>query len=449
VRVVCSEPVEEGALGDRFGDKQTCSVSLNLPFPMSDADRSLWGARAGALLGYQPLILSGSVTVDDESIVWTPADDDTRRWLSETLFTRIRERFPDIRRLQAFLTLKGNFIWAGKDRFRFLDGETFGTPPTERDPTGLDLPSGDLRRGGDFEMWFWLETGSVEVDAVILDSTTITGGRNVTGRVVLSRAAEGGTRIALSSNNPAVVFLNDQGQAVGQNTVITVASGQNRANFSVRTSPVLTAQSVTISARREGSSEEPKPAVLRVEPPKPVNLLLDPSRVAPGGESTGIAILDGPAPPASAGSIRLILSSGDRTVATVPAESDPVPPGATQVDFPITAVIGEAEEFLTRRPLARPPLVRSALITASYAKSSASASLEVVEEGDKFFTVKPEIDSPFPGEFFRSVAGPEWTADQPGESGDAPDRPPETGEPFIRPEERPDSDPPPAKPPDE
>jgi hypothetical protein len=63
------------------------------------------------------------------------------------------------------LTLKGNFIWAEEDPVVYLDGEAFGVA----DPTGAGAPhgqlatrldlsngSGDGRRGGDFEMWFWL-----------------------------------------------------------------------------------------------------------------------------------------------------------------------------------------------------------------------------------------------------------------------------------------------------
>jgi hypothetical protein len=296
-------------------------------------------------------------------------------------------------------------------------------------------------------MWFWLETGSVEVDSVSLNASSITGGGDVTGGVVLSREAESGTSIALASNNPAVVFLNSQGQAVGQSTIVTVLSGQDRVGFKVRTSPVLAARPVTITAQREGSSEEPKSTGLTVQPPRPVNLFLNPNSLAPGGQSTGTVILDGVAPPASVGGLRLTLSSGDRTVATVPNESNPVPPGTTQVTFPITAVSGGGEESLTRSIVG--PVVRNVIITASYAKTSASATLRVVEEGDKFFSAKPEFEFPPIEERFVTGRGPGWTADQPEEAGDEPDRPSEGGEPFIRPEERPESEPPPPEPPNE
>lgn len=136
----------------------------------------------------------------------------------------------------------------------------------------------------------------------------------------------------------------------------------------------------------------------------------------------------------------MTLSCGDRTVATVPNETDPLPPGTTQVSFPITAVASAEEEFVIRdRIRARAPFVRTATITASFAKTSATATLTVEEEG-KFF-VKPEFEFPFPEERFLTRSNPEWTADRPEE----PDRPSESGEPFVRPEERPE--PPPPEPP--
>ena len=62
-------------------------------------------------------------------------------------------------RLLARLTWKESFIWAlsdENDRNRlYLDGETFRAPPGTS-AHDLQLPSGDKRRGGDFEMWFWI-----------------------------------------------------------------------------------------------------------------------------------------------------------------------------------------------------------------------------------------------------------------------------------------------------
>ena len=58
-------------------------------------------------------------------------------------------------RVMARLKLSGNFIWGPEFRPKFyLDGEVFGVPADGR--VDAALPSGNGRRGGDFEMWFWL-----------------------------------------------------------------------------------------------------------------------------------------------------------------------------------------------------------------------------------------------------------------------------------------------------
>lgn len=57
-------------------------------------------------------------------------------------------------RLLCRLILKGNYIWGPQDPELYLDGDAFGIPGG--DHVDVLLPSGNGRRGGDFEMWFWL-----------------------------------------------------------------------------------------------------------------------------------------------------------------------------------------------------------------------------------------------------------------------------------------------------
>jgi hypothetical protein len=59
-------------------------------------------------------------------------------------------------RVLARLTLKGNFIWDQQNPDLYLDGEVFGTQAAGSNNTDIRLPSGDGRRGGNFDMWFWL-----------------------------------------------------------------------------------------------------------------------------------------------------------------------------------------------------------------------------------------------------------------------------------------------------
>lgn len=154
LHIVCDQGVDH----DTIEGKPTCYVTLYMPFPFNSADRAMWGKE---VLGFQPLILAADAKSDDAVIYWNPTDA-TGSWLTSRLIGMMREMGCGDRVL-ASLTLKGNFIWADKDHSRYLDGEAFGA---EEDTTesNLYLPSGNGRRGGDFEMWFWLvrEAGTVE-----------------------------------------------------------------------------------------------------------------------------------------------------------------------------------------------------------------------------------------------------------------------------------------------
>jgi hypothetical protein len=165
-------------------EKPTCFVIIDLPFPhFADFDR--WGVRN--VVGFEPIKLSAQVFVNGPEIQWQ-MQDEASRWLPD-LFNRL-SNFTD--RFLMHLTLKGNFIWEERaDEQRYLDGEAFGIPG-RGDRTDLVLPSGDTRRGGDFEMWFWISRresggpvigvgavndvirGTVEVDGSALPGITVT-----------------------------------------------------------------------------------------------------------------------------------------------------------------------------------------------------------------------------------------------------------------------------------
>jgi hypothetical protein len=152
--VACDgEPVPRAFRNEALNvDKPVCYVTLHLPYPFNAADRELWG---DPVLGTSPLRLDGLLRVDDNEIFWAPTDA-VRAWLLQRLFT-IMNRLGRGDRVLGYLTLKGHVIWAD-DRDGtplYLDGDAFGVL---RDDGGTDLrlPSGDRRRGGDFELWFWL-----------------------------------------------------------------------------------------------------------------------------------------------------------------------------------------------------------------------------------------------------------------------------------------------------
>jgi hypothetical protein len=96
-----------------------------------------------------------------------------QEWLAQSLLAAVfNQTHGQIRRVLARLTLKGNFIWGRQDPNEFLDGEAFGARG-ERG-TALRLPSGDGRRGGDFEMWFWLGEPEQPTPTVTTPTATAT-----------------------------------------------------------------------------------------------------------------------------------------------------------------------------------------------------------------------------------------------------------------------------------
>jgi hypothetical protein len=152
IGLLCDAPLDK-TLFERSPDGRPAAfVTLDLPYPLDDAEQSLWNT--DDLLGFRPTVLDGSIQLVKElEIQWFPSDR-TAGWLADqlmpTLFERGREE-----PVLAHLTLRGNFLWAvDEDALVYIDGDAFGEPVD--DHTGLRLPSGDGRRGGDFEMWFWL-----------------------------------------------------------------------------------------------------------------------------------------------------------------------------------------------------------------------------------------------------------------------------------------------------
>jgi hypothetical protein len=205
IEVICDQKLFPGSVKG----KPTCFVTLDMPFPFNNVDQDLWGR---PVIGFQPLILAAETGTQDERIIWQPTGE-TAQWLRDRLFQRMTELARG-NRVLAHLTLKGNFIWAAENPNLFLDGNAFGLQQPSATNTDIDLPSGDDRRGGDFEMWFWLVTTppppppppplleSVSVNPSRLEDGS---GETVSGQVFLSRPAPaGGVVVTLRSTNMAV-----------------------------------------------------------------------------------------------------------------------------------------------------------------------------------------------------------------------------------------------------
>lgn len=148
IRIDCDGDLDQASVRG----KPVCFVTLDLPWPIGS--QSHWDEPSNVVAGFQPIILDAAVNSDGASISWGPTEA-AAEWI-ENGFTRMMQEFK-LPPVLMHLTVKGNFVWAGKGKeLRYLDGEAFGTRRGRAitPPTGVVLPSGNDRRGGDFEMWF-------------------------------------------------------------------------------------------------------------------------------------------------------------------------------------------------------------------------------------------------------------------------------------------------------
>ena len=130
-------------------NKPTVFFTLDLPFPFSAADRQFWG---DSVVGTVPLTLDGIVRVSENRILWTPAAL-TARWLLGQWRKLIIAGKID--RSLLHLTLKGNFVYGKGEPALNVDGEAFGVLQ-ESGQLDAALPSGNGRRGGTLDLWYWL-----------------------------------------------------------------------------------------------------------------------------------------------------------------------------------------------------------------------------------------------------------------------------------------------------
>ena len=155
-RIDYDEALFDGSVINRNGlPNPVCTLTVELPWPLRGEERQFWGVEGGAIVGFTPVTLAAEVTSRENAITWMPLPP-TQKWLNERLlqvFTEmINQQDP---RVLVRLKLAGNFIWGPQRTPKLhLDGEVFGRPADGR--VDIGLPSGNGRRGGDLDMWFWL-----------------------------------------------------------------------------------------------------------------------------------------------------------------------------------------------------------------------------------------------------------------------------------------------------
>jgi hypothetical protein len=215
--------------------KPTCILTVDLPFPLGN-EAEFWGTNS--VVGFETIAVACTVKlVEPEVIQWTPTSP-ANQWLQQVLFTVLnRSKAGD--RVLAHLTLKGNFIWsnaeggAGGKTLLYLDGDAFGVESANK-RTGLRLPSGNGRGGGDFEMWFWLVPSQAPTTGIVLtvnpQAAAVFGSvKDASGAVIAAAAitmtnnATGAVRTATTNSDGNFVF---EQVPKGSYTVVAKAGNQ-------------------------------------------------------------------------------------------------------------------------------------------------------------------------------------------------------------------------------
>jgi Family of unknown function (DUF6519) len=159
IRITCDNELFQDSVRNLHGvPNPVCSVTIDLPWPTSGPEQEQWQVEAFGFVGFTTITLAAQVNADNNQIFWVPLDKpptSTRNWLLKGFSAGLETRtHGQARNVLARLILKGNYIWGPKEPELYLDGDAFGTIADGHVDTRF--PSGDGKRGGDFEMWFWL-----------------------------------------------------------------------------------------------------------------------------------------------------------------------------------------------------------------------------------------------------------------------------------------------------
>jgi uncharacterized protein (TIGR03437 family) len=155
-----------------------------------------------------------------------------------------------------------------------------------------------------------------------LDATAVVGGNSVTGTVTLADPAPvAGANVRLTSNDGTV-----------QVSPVTIPDGQTSQTFTLTTSAVTAARTVSITAIYAGSSQT---VSLTVNPPAAVtlsSLVISPDHVTGGSHTQATVTLTGPA---GSGGVRVDLQSNSLFTAASPNFAI-IPQGQSSAGFTIT-----------------------------------------------------------------------------------------------------------------
>jgi peptidoglycan/xylan/chitin deacetylase (PgdA/CDA1 family) len=187
------------------------------------------------------------------------------------------------------------------------------------------------------------------LSAIGLNPASVSGGSTSQATVTLNGSApSGGAVITLTSSNASTAMVPAS---------VAIAAGATSATFTVNTVAVAATTNVTISADYNGISKTAQLTIITQSVLSSVSL--NPASVLGGSSSQGTVVLSGAAP---TGGAAVLLSSGNSTVASVPA-SVTIAAGSTAATFTVATSSVSSPASVT--------------ITASYGGTSRTAGLTV------------------------------------------------------------------------
>jgi uncharacterized protein DUF6519 len=346
LRVLCDSPVDPVS-----AQPTTCFLSMEMPYPFDVGNFT-----PQLILGTQSVVLPASV----KAVAGSGGSGEILLTVSGTALNFIPFLLGSMAKLNLGstvlmrLTLKGNFIWSQNDPTMFLDGDSFGIKRTDPDGSthiGLRLPkSGDGRKGGNFEMWFWVALPAT-VTGLAFAKEAVNSGEATTMTVTLSSPAPaGGVEIAITDDNPNVLVLPSPVTVPEKQTSVSVPVTRTQLP------PGMGTVTVTATATLAGASASGK---LTINAVLLITRLDVPPSVVSGTPTKGTVTINAPGGPNGA---TVALKSSHQNV-QVPA-TVLVPPNATTAEFAITTVAV---------PPTAPPV--SATITATLGTSSVPANI--------------------------------------------------------------------------
>lgn len=349
IKVLCDAPLDPVSV-----KSTTCLVTIDISYPLDVGNTSV------GVLGVRPLTLPVTVALFNAA-----ASSQILLTIGRASLDLIRLGLATLQNLKlpvtmlAHINLKGDFIWAKSDPTLFLDGDAFGTTRTDTDGSthiGLRLPSGDGKRGGNFDMWFRF-VPPITLNSLTLAPTTVASGQPSTGTLTLSGPApSGGAQIALSSNNsnilgalaPVTIDANSTSKTftvtktqlpagVGAQTVqITGTFGASSASATLTINPNTLIVPVIPISMGPAIADAGVATLIGLPVVAVSKLAFDPAAVSSGSDATLTVTLNGPAP---AGGAVVVLSSnagvGPVPAATVPSSAT-VPAGKTSITVTVT-----------------------------------------------------------------------------------------------------------------